>query len=112
MDRELLRKLERAASNTSWDLYAYLHYVDDGNCAAEEAPPGKQHVHNKFVVKPELVEEDRKVPGDQKTADLVAQVANSTFLIDSSHYGLPLQTPKPMVRILDLQVGVVGGKLS
>ena len=23
-DRELLRKLDRAASSTSWDLYAYL----------------------------------------------------------------------------------------
>ena len=78
-DRELLRKLDRAAASTSWDLCAYLRYMDDGNCAAEEAPPGMRYVRNKFVIKPELVEEDRNVPGDQRTADLVAQVANSIF---------------------------------
>ena len=37
-DRELLQKLNRAAADTTWDLYTYLRYVDDGNCVAEEAP--------------------------------------------------------------------------
>ena len=36
-DQELLRRLDKAAANTSWDLFAYLRYVDDGNMAANEA---------------------------------------------------------------------------
>ena len=33
-DQELLRRLDKAAANTLWDLFAYLRYVDDGNMAA------------------------------------------------------------------------------
>ena len=36
-DRELLQRLDKAASNTPWHLYTYMQYVDDGNFAAEEA---------------------------------------------------------------------------
>ena len=51
-DRELLHRLDRAAADTSWDLYTYMRYVDDGNYAGEEAPLGMRYVRGKFVVKP------------------------------------------------------------
>ena len=43
-DRELLQRLEKAASNTHWDLYIYMRYVYDGNFAAEEALLGMRYV--------------------------------------------------------------------
>ena len=79
MDRELLRRLEKAAANTSWDIYVYIRYVDDGNCAGEEAPLGMRYVRGKLVVKPELVKEDRELPGDKRSAELVKTVANSIY---------------------------------
>ena len=63
------------------------------------------YVRNKFIIKPELVEEDRNVPGDQRTADLVVQVANSIVKVTTKHLN-------QMVPILDLQVGVVDGRLT
>ena len=78
-DRELLQKLNRAAADTTWDLYTYLRYVDDGNCVAEEAPLGMRFERGKFIVKQDLIEEDKLVPGDKRTAELVAKVANSIF---------------------------------
>ena len=52
------RKLDKVATNTPWDLYTYFRYVGDGNYVAEEAPLGMRYMRVKFVIKPELVEED------------------------------------------------------
>ena len=111
-DRMMMRRLEKAASSTSWDLYTYLRYVGDGNCAAEEATLGMRLVRAKFVVKPELVEDDRRIPGDQRTAELVAQVANKIFDFIKVTCDYPSKHTNQMVPILDLQVGVVGNKLT
>ena len=111
-DRELLRRLDKAASNTPWDLYAYLRYVDDGNYVAEEAPLGMRYVRGKFVVKPELVEEDRGVPGDQRTAELVAKVANNIFKFIQVTSDYPSKHTSKMVPILDLQVGVNNNEIT
>ena len=59
-DRELLQKLNKAAADTTWDLYTYLRYVDDGNCVAEEAPLGMRFEQGKFIVKQDLIEEDKR----------------------------------------------------
>ena len=70
---------------------------------AEEAPLGMRYVRGKFIVKPELVEEDREIPGDQRTAELVTKVANSiyTFVRVEPDYPassclLLLHGPKPL----------------
>ena len=88
-------------------MYTYLRYVDDGNCAAEEAPLGMRLVRGKFVVKPELVEEDKAVPGDQRTAELVAEVANKIFNFIKVTCDYTSKHTSQMVPILDLQVGMV-----
>ena len=104
-DRELLKRLEKAAANTSWSLYAYLRYVDDGNCAGEEAPLGMRYVKGRFVIKPELVEEDREVAGDKRTAELVQKVANSIFKFIQVEVDYPsLHPDRNMVPILDLEI--------
>ena len=50
--------------------------MDDG--VAEEAPLGMRYERGKFVVKENLIEQDRLVPGDKRT-ELVAKVANSIY---------------------------------
>ena len=47
-DQELLRRLDKAAENTRWDLFAYLRYIDDGNMAANEVPLGTRYVRGKL----------------------------------------------------------------
>ena len=111
-DQELLRKLEKAAVNTTWDLFTYMRYVDDGNMAAEEAAPGTRYIKGKFVIKPDLVEEDKAKPGDQRTAELVQKVANSIFKFIQVEVDYPSLHPDNMVPILDLKVGVVDNKLT
>ena len=111
-DRELLQKLNKAAAGTSWDLYTYLRYVDDGNCVAEEAPLGMRFERGKFVVKPDLIEEDKLVPGDKRTAELVSKVANSIFKFIQIETDFPSNHPNNMVPILDLEVCVVNNKIS
>ena len=111
-DRELLQKLNRAAADTTWDLYTYLRYVDDGNCVAEEAPLGMRFERGKFIVKQDLIEEDKLVPGDKRTAELVAKVANSIFKFIQIETDFPSNHPNNMVPILDLKVCVVDNKIS
>ena len=90
-----------------------LRYVDDGNCAGEEAPPGMRYVKGKFVIKPELVVEDEEVSGDKRTAELVKTVANSIFKFIKVEVDYPSLHPDTnMVPILDLEVGVVDNKLT
>ena len=111
-DRELMRKLLKAANNTPWDLYMYMRYIDDGNYVAEEAPMGMRYVRGKFIIKPELVEEDREIPGDQRTAELVAKVANSIYTFVKVEPDFPSKHPDNLMPILDLKVGIEDGKLT
>ena len=104
-----MKKLLRAANNTPWDLYTYMRYIDDGNYVAEEAPLGMRYVRGKFVVKPELVEEDREIPGDQRTAELVAKVANSIYTFVKVEADYQSKHPDKLMPILDLKVGLRTG---
>ena len=79
---------------------------------AEEAPLGTRYVRGKFVVKPELVEEDREIPGDQRTAELVAKVANSIYTFVKVEPDYPSKHPDNLMPILDLKVGIEDGKLT
>ena len=112
-DRGLLQKLHKAAMGTSWDLYAYLRYVDDANVAAKEAPPGMRYIRGKFKIKPELVEEDNEVPGDLRTAYLVRSVGHTIFDFIRLEVDCPSLHPDTnRVPILDLEVGVENNKLT
>ena len=66
-------------------------------------------VRGKFVIKPELVEEDREIPGDQRTAELVANSIYSFVKVEPDY---PSKHPDNLMPILDLKVGIEGGKLT
>ena len=62
-------------------LYLLLFYVDDTGVAVEELEPGCRFMkeEGKVRVVEEEVEGDRRVPGDLRTAKVLAEVANSIF---------------------------------
>ena len=65
------------------------------------------------MIKPELVEDDKKIPGDKRTAELVQTVANSIYKFIKVEVDYPsLHPDRNMVLILDLEVGVVDNKLT
>ena len=52
-------------------------YVDDNNVVMEELPPGIRLVDGKFLVVDGMVETDRLVKGDKRTAELAMELANT-----------------------------------
>ena len=64
-----------------FNLYMLLFYVDDTGVAVEELEPGCRYIEGEGKVKvvEEEVEGDRRVPGDLRTALVLAAIANSIF---------------------------------
>ena len=64
-----------------FNLYMLLFYVDDTGVAVEELEPGCRYIEaeGKVRVVEEEVDGDRNVPGDLRTALVLASVANSIF---------------------------------
>ena len=64
-----------------FNLYLLLFYVDDTGVAVEELEPGCRFIkeEGKVRVIEEEVEGDRRMPGDLRTAKVLADVANSIF---------------------------------
>ena len=76
--RELKGKIARAAANIpSFHLHLHELYVDDNNVVCEELPMGTRLVGERWEVQEDRVEEDRRIPGDKRTAVLVQELANT-----------------------------------
>ena len=67
------------------DHKSYLHqlYVDDNNAIMEGLPPGTRMIGGKYNVMEELVAEDEQREADERTANLVMELANTI-----SHWGV------------------------
>ena len=52
-------------------------YVDDNNLAMEEVVPGTRFIDGELHVVEEEVESDSLLPGDQRTAKIIQDIANS-----------------------------------
>ena len=64
-----------------FNLYMLLFYVDDTAVAVEELEPGCRYIEEEGKVKvvEAEVERDRRIPGDLRTAQVLAAIANSIF---------------------------------
>ena len=87
-------------------LYLHLFYVDDHNLALEELPPGARYREGKVVVVPEEVEGDLLLPGDQRTALVVQEIANTVCEFTSFKADFPSAHSSGWMPLLDLQVRV------
>ena len=54
-------------NNDDWKLLMYTIYVDDSNTVVEELPLGARLEEGSIIVKQEVVQGDRNVPGDLRT---------------------------------------------
>ena len=110
-DRRLLAALEKAGRGLAWDLYMMLRYIDDSNCVAEEMPMGTRLVRGKLVVQKDKVAQDMLVPGDQRTATLVQNIANKVCKFIQMEVDYPSKYEDNLVPILDLKVAVQNQKV-
>ena len=52
-------------------------YVDDTTDALAAIDPGVRFEDNNLVIKEELIEDDKKVPDDERTMKVLQDIANS-----------------------------------
>ena len=94
----------RAATvNLGFDLYLHMFYVDDHNLAMEELPPGSRYREGKVVIVPEEVDADCLLPGDQRTALVMQEVANSICEFTTFKTDCPSANASGWMPLLDMQ---------
>ena len=76
----------------------------------EELPPGTRLIEGKFRVLEELVEEDTRVMGDRRTAELVKELANSICPYLQMEIDFPSNHTSGWMPILDLEVQMASDK--
>ena len=65
--------------NLNIDTVLYQRYIDDLNMALSCLPPAMRFRENKLVLVPEMVELDRGVAGDVRTARIMKEIANAVM---------------------------------
>ena len=87
-------------------MYFLKYYVDDGNLGSEALPPGSRLVDGVVEVVEEFIEEDENVPDDQRTAEIILQIANSVTDSIQLTIDFPSNNSSKWMPLLDLQVSV------
>ena len=82
----------------------YERYVDDETDAMAALDPGIRFDGKKLVLVKELIEEDKTVPEDLRTMNVLKDIGNSIFKCVQFTIDCPSLHPSGMVPILDLQV--------
>ena len=75
LDRKFLKTLKKC--KVELDLYG--RYVDDVTTALASLDPGVEFKNGKIVFNQEKVEEDLKVPGDERTFRELVKIADSIY---------------------------------
>ena len=103
--RDFKTKMIEATSDLP-DYKSYLHqlYVDDNNTIMEGFPLGTRMISGKFKVVEELVEEDKQKEADERTAELVMELANTICPYLQMEVDFPSRNPTGWMPILNLQV--------
>ena len=99
--------LRAATINMEFQLYLHKFYVDDHNLAMEELPPGAIFREGKVTIIPEEVEADSLLPGDQRTALVIKEVANSICQYTSFKTDFPSANETGLMPLLDIQIEVL-----
>ena len=102
----LSRQIIATVNGNDWIMYMYTKYVDDFYSAQEVLPLGSRWDEGKVVVREELVEEDRQVPGDLRTARVICGAANTIDDMIKMVFDCPSLHEDRLMPILDLNVKV------
>ena len=103
-DRRFVEKLEKLSVNQK----LYCRYVDDQNIVVEVLSPGSRYnrEEDKIEIMEEMVENDREVPGDKRTFEVVREVGDSLEEMIRLTADVPSNYPGGRVPILDMEVWV------
>ena len=86
--------------------------MDDSNIISDIVEPGIRYVDNQLIKIEEKVEEDKKVPEDQRTAILLRKIANSVCNFLEVEVDCPTMHQTKRLPILDLEVEMVNNKVE
>ena len=84
----------------------YIRYVDDSNLAVIALELGTRFEDNRLVIRPELIEEDKKVARDKLTADILKKIANTIAEMIIMEEDVCSNYNDKKIPILDLKVWV------
>lgn len=87
-------------------VYVHKVYVDEQNLVVEALPPGSRFVENMIVIVDELVERDRIRPADEKTAQIIKEVANSVCPSTRMEVDYSSAHDSGWMPLLDIQVQI------
>ena len=85
--------------------------MDDTTYACVAIDPGVRFENGELVKKDELVEEDRNVADDERTMNVLKDVANSIFDCVQFTVDYPSKNENGKVPILDLEIAVVDNQM-
>ena len=91
-------------NNDDWKLHLYTRYVDDSNTVVEELTLVAKLVEGSIIVKQEVLEGDRNVPGDLRTARVLYDLANTVDKMLKMVLDCPSIDNDGLMPILDLKV--------
>lgn len=110
-DKELMKKINDATEGISWKLLMYQRYVDDENCIGEVMPLGARLENGKVSINPEMIDNDRSIPPDIRTAKIIKDIANSISPCIEVEIDCPSLHENKKMPILDLEVWVEGNQV-
>ena len=93
-------------NNDDWKLHLYTRYVDDSNTVVEELPLGARLEEGSIIVKQEVVEGDRNVPGDLRTTGVLCDLTNTVDKMVKIVFDCHSIHDDGLMPILDLKVKV------
>ena len=86
-------------------------YVDDGDGASSSLPPGARLIEGKVQILEEEVENDKLIPADIRTSEIVLEIANSVSDFIELTVDSPSRNETGWMPILDLQVQVSNNEI-
>ena len=94
------REFDMAVEEATKDKF----YVDDNDLITEELPPGSRLVEGKVQVIEEEAEGDSLLPGDQRTAVVIKEIANNVCPYTRVTVDYPSAHPSGWMPLLDIKV--------
>ena len=112
--RDFQRKLEFATSEIKdFKLHMLKYYIDDGNIISSHFPLGARMCEDgKIRVIENKIENDRDIPGDERTSKLFGELGNSisSFIKLTTDY--PSKHENGFMPLLDIQVKVENNQVK
>ena len=79
---------------------------DDENPVLKPVQFGERLINDKLVICPEFIQQDKQVPHDKRTYDILQQIANKIWPNIQFTVDIPSECPSGLIPMLDMEVGI------